>query len=383
VVVLEIIFWLAVALVFHTYVGYPLVLLLLRGLRSPAPVPALREWPGLSMIVSVFNEEEAIVRKLRNIEELDYPDGRFEALLGSDGSTDGTNTLLTGGTSSRIKPAVFDVRRGKVSVLNDLVARAQGEILVFCDANNVFHREALRRLAERFADPGVGVVCGEQVLQSELKTAASTGELSYWGYETILKRMESEIGTIIGATGAIYAVRRSLYRPLPVDRVVTDDLLIPLQAVEMGYQAKYEPRAISFEPTSGSVMGEFKRKVRIGASNFNTLELCRSLLSPSKGFVAFALWSHKVLRWLVPMVLLAVAATSIAMAGVSDFYFLVVILEILLVCLAIVGWSAERLGLRAGALGMPYYFLAMNAALLVGFFKFLGRKQQPTWETVR
>jgi cellulose synthase/poly-beta-1,6-N-acetylglucosamine synthase-like glycosyltransferase len=168
-----------------------------------------------------------------------------------------------------------------------------------------------------------------------------------------------------------------------VDRIVTDDLLIPLRVAEAGYHVKYEPRALSFERVSGSVAGEFRRKVRIGASNFSTLQVCRSLLNPRRGFVAYALWSHKVLRWVNPLFFLLILGSSGILALSPGFFRAVAAGEILFFVLVLAGWYIERRRLKAGLLGLPYYFVVANAALCAGLFRFLRGGQRTTWEVVR
>jgi cellulose synthase/poly-beta-1,6-N-acetylglucosamine synthase-like glycosyltransferase len=207
--------------------------------------------------------------------------------------------------------------------------------------------------------------------------------MSYWSYETALKRWESECGTILGATGGVYAIRRDLFAPLPVDRPVVDDFLTPLQVVRRGYRMVYEPAAIAYEDASDSIDREFRRRVRIGAQDFSSIRYFADLLNPLRGFVAFALWSHKILRWCVPFFALGVLATTVILAGDSSFYAWVLAIELAILAAALLGWITERLRLRVGLLGVPYYFVAMNLALFVGFLTFVSGRQKGTWEVLR
>jgi len=379
----EIVFWISLGAILYTYVLYPAliaVMVLLFSRKRPHPDGEL---PFVSIIVSLYNEERVLPLKLKNLSELDYPADRIEFLFGSDGSTDGTNRILEESTLPGLTLRAFPVRRGKVAVVNDLVPAAKGSVVVFSDANTLYQRGTVRRLVERISEPGVGGVCGELVLRSAAGNAAGRGEMSYWSYETLLKRWESECGTILGATGGVYAIRRDLFAPLPVDRPVVDDFLTPLQVVRRGYRMVYEPAAIAYEDASDSIGREFRRRVRIGAQDFGSIRYFADLLNPARGFVAFALWSHKILRWCVPFLALAVLVTTVMLAGESGFYRWALISELAVLAAAALGWLTERLRLRVGILGVPYYFVAMNLALFVGFLTFLTGRQKATWEVYR
>ena len=382
--VLEILFWLAAGLTIYTYAGYPLVLMLLRLLRRKRERPkSTGSLPVVSMVISVYNEEEVVPGKLKNILEIDYPSDSIEILIGSDGSSDGTDSLLQSAQVPNLRVYCFPERRGKAPVLNELVKAAKGDVIVFSDANTMYTPQAVRHLVSALEDPHVGAVCGELVLGTGQRTVGEVGETSYWGYETFLKRIESDVQTTIGATGGVYALRKELYVPLSTWKVVTDDFVIPARALERGRAVRYEPRAIAFEDASGSVGGEFQRKVRIGASNFSGLDLWKRLLHPRYGFVAFALWSHKVLRWCVPFFMIVMVCCSLLLAQSSPFFQIIVAGGILFLLLATVGFVAEHNRARIGVVGLPYYLIAMNAALFVGFVRYVTGRQQPTWKVDR
>src|SRR5260221_9483608 len=219
-------FWASALLIAHTYALYPLILLLIDSVRPrrPDPPPAASD-PTVTVIVPLFNEEAVIEAKIRNLAQPDYPADKLNVLLGSDGSTDRTNAILSSGQWNHAPRFVlFPSRRGKAAVLNDLVAAAEGEIIVFSDANATFAPETIRRLTAPFAAPDVGAAVGELILDSN-QTAAGRGEGLYWRYENLLKRLESNISTTIGAVGPVDAIRRALYPPLPTHSAVMDDFV--------------------------------------------------------------------------------------------------------------------------------------------------------------
>lgn len=380
----EFLFWASLGAIVYSYALYPLlVALIVRVGGKRATVSDDAFLPSVSIVISLYNEEEVLPEKLRNLEALEYPADRIEFILGSDGSTDRTNKLLAAWTSPAKRVNMFPQRRGKGPTLNDLMATATGEVVVFSDANTLFESGTVCRLVRRLSDPGVGAVCGELILKAEGKDTGGAGEASYWSYENWLKRMESDFDTLLGATGGVYAIRRSLYVPLPTDRSVTDDFLIPLKIVMQGYRVVYARDAVAYERTSGSMKGEFQRKARIGAQNFSVIREIAPLLSPAAGFTAFALWSHKIIRWSVPLLaIVAMVATTILAAG-SLFYAGILAVELAFLALGAVGYFADRWNVNLGTAGLPYYVLAMNLALLVGFIRFLSRRQQTTWEVLR
>jgi hypothetical protein len=191
------------------------------------------------------------------------------------------------------------------------------------------------------------------------------------------------VRTTVAPAGGIYALRKSLFRPLPADRVVMDDFLIAMGVLREGFNVKYEPSARAVEQSAGSIEGEFRRKIRIGAANFSGISEFADLLRPGAGIVAFMLWSHKILRWCVPFLLIAASAAAMALATGSEFFGIVRLVIAGCLLLGAAGFIADRAGIRIGIFGYPYYFLVVNAALLAGFFRFLGGTQKSTWEVVR
>ena len=372
------------AAILYTYFVYPLVVFAMVKLRGPLPERrAAGGVPTVSMVVAVYNEAAVIEEKLKNLTLSKYPQENIEFLFGSDGSTDRTNEILARSVVPGLRFSPFGTRRGKVAVLNELIANARGEIIVFSDANTFYAENTVQQLVDHFADPAIGGVCGKLVLKPDPEALGGKGESSYWEYENWLKHLESDYYTILGATGGVYAIRKRLYKPLPTIRSVTDDFVIPLNVVQQGFRVKYVASALAFEKTADSIAGEFRRKARIGAQNFNSIREFAPLLSPRSGFVSFALWSHKMLRWGVPFLGAVMVMTSFMLALHADLYRLILLGEGLFLAVALIGLLAEKKRFSMGVLSLPYYLVAMNTALFVGFVKFLFRRQQSTWEVVR
>jgi len=374
----EIIFWLCCFLVMYTYILYPALLLGLSIFRRKYRRVDEDYFPTVSLLIAAYNEEAVIAEKMKNCLALDYPKDKLEVLVGSDGSDDQTNAIVANYSQDRIKLFPFQQRRGKAAVLNDIAAAAQGEILIFSDANSMYRRDAVVRLAPHFADSKVGGVCGRLVLLSEAHQIDAEGERFYWDYENYLKHLEGKLKTVFGANGAIYAIRRHLFQALPSHKVVADDFLIPLKVVESGYDVVYDKDAVACEFAAENLSAEFKRKVRIGAGNFHGIREILPLLNPRRGFVAFGLWSHKIIRWLVPFFLLTIFGANFALLGrlVYDVLF---VLQLFFYGVAFMSWQLDRRGTQLPILIYPYYFVTVNIALLLGFFKFLTGSQKPAW----
>jgi cellulose synthase/poly-beta-1,6-N-acetylglucosamine synthase-like glycosyltransferase len=382
--VAEVLFWGSIGTVLYSYFVYPLIVAVIVRIAGARPVAADDGYlPVVSVMISLYNEEAVLPEKLRNLEATQYPQEKLRIIFGSDGSTDSTNRILAGWSHPGKTVIEFSERRGKGPVLNDLVRAVDSEVIVFSDANTMYEPLTIGRLVRSLADPAVGAVCGELVLLPEGSDAGGVGEVSYWSYENWLKRMESDLHTLLGATGGVYAIRRALFVPLPDHKSVTDDFLIPLKIVMKGYRVIYSRDALAYERTSGSMKGEFRRKARIGAQNFAGIAEFASLLRPRAGFTAFALWSHKIIRWSVPfLAIIAFGATALLAPG-SAFYAIVFALEIAFLVLAAAGFIADRSHVRLGSAGLPYYIVAMNTALLVGFFRYMLNRQRTTWEVLR
>jgi len=378
---IEALFWLSAACVVYVYAGYPLLLVALRrvlGVRRVAQAPA--DAP-VTLIVSAFNEEAVIAEKLRNCAELDYPRDRLQVLVVSDASDDRTDAIVASFASQGVELLRMTERGGKTLGLNAAMQRARGEYIVFSDANALYAPDALAKLLRNFADPAVGAVIGES-LYADIKGQAEQSEGLYWKYETGIKRLESQIGSVVGGDGAIYAIRKALFVPMRADAL--SDFVNPLQIVRSGYRCIYEPEARSYERAAGDFSKEFRRKVRIVNRAWRALQTLRGLLNPFRyGLFAVELISHKLLRWLVPLFLVVLFALSIMLAGRNLIYTAALALQILFYALALAGHGLRRHSGFPRLFAVPFYFCLVNVASALGIIEAYRGKTYTTWTTAR
>lgn len=376
---LVITFWACVALVSYAYIGYPIVIWVLSrtfGVHAAAPASDGHDLPRASLILAAYNEEAVIEERLRNAFAMDYPAGKFEVLVGSDGSKDRTAAIVEGFIDRGVRLFAFDRNRGKASVLNDLVAAADGEILLMSDANTDVDPGAARRLVRWFRDPRVGAVVGRLVLVDPLTGRNADGV--YWKYETFLKKCEGRLGALLGANGAIYALRRDLYVPIPPETIV-DDFVIPLLAkVRTGCTIVYDPEAFATEETPPDVGDEFHRRSRIGAGGFQSILMLWKLLDPRRGWVSFTFLSHKILRWLGPFFLLGALGCNLLLLN-NPFYLFCLWVQIAFYLTSLIMSFVPASVRVLRPLRLTTMFVGMNAALLVGFWRWVRGRQRGTW----
>jgi biofilm PGA synthesis N-glycosyltransferase PgaC len=374
---METIFWTSVYLIIYSYLIYPLLLLSIHGCSRKWRVEISDDLPSVSMIVAAHNEEKVIAEKIRNSLGVDYPKDRFEIIIGSDGSDDGTVKILNDNKADNIKVFDFKERRGKINVLKDLVKMAKGEIIVFSDANTMYDHSAIKRLASYFCVPRIGCVCGRLKLIRSGHSKEDACEGLYWKYESIIKRREGELGSVLGANGGIYAIRKELFPDIPGDTII-EDFLIPITILQKGYRVVYEKEAVAYEEASKTIVDEGRRKVRIGAGAYQTLFLTLPMLNIFLGFPSFAYWSHKVIRWFVPFLMILIFILNIFLAGPA-LYNYTLLGQLFLYGGALVGYSISKIKLHNRIFSMMYYFVAMNVSLLLGFCRFISGSQQVTW----
>ena len=383
-VIALVVFWAGLALVAYSYAGYPL-LLWLWARRAARPLPPPLEpaaLPQLSLLIAAHDEEGVIVNKLANCAALDYPADRLEVLVGSDGSRDATNELVRKHGGPNVRLLDFEAWRGKAAVLNDLMAAAQGEVLVFSDANTQLEPPALKRLAAHFADPRVGAVGGHLVLHRAATAAGGADESLYWRFETALKAWEGQLGLLAAAPGALHAQRRALARPVPVQRMISDDLFLAGSVLLQGYAVTYAPTAVGHETAAAETRGELRRKIRVAETAYNTLPYLWPLLLPGRGQVsarvAWMFWSHKLLRWLVPFLMLGIFGANLFLLD-QPLYQLAFVGQAGFYAAAALGYVVEHYRPPPKWLSFPYYFTGANLALLVGCLRSLTRPATPTW----
>lgn len=379
----------SVAAVVHCYVSYPLWWHLLGSRRPMLPQPPEQEekaLPHVSVIVAGYNEAGCIARRVENLLQCDYPADRLEIIVASDGSDDGTAGLAgqAAGGDARVRVLDFAQRRGKVHVLNEVCPQAKGSILVLSDANVDFAPDTLRCLVRRFQDDKVACVCGKLIFRPREGEAHTQSEGVYWKLETWLKQHEGGRGVLLGANGANYALRRDLWAGCPPE-IVVEDLYIPLRLLMDGWAVVFEPSALAYEELPPALSDEFGRRVRIGAGDYQILSRCLSLLQPERGLSAWVFFSHKVLRWLAPLFMLSGLLAVLVLLLLGAFGSLVLgAVSLALVLLTTAGFYSHRLPGPLGRLAaVCAYFASMNAALLLGFIRWLRGGQKTTWTRTR
>jgi cellulose synthase/poly-beta-1,6-N-acetylglucosamine synthase-like glycosyltransferase len=378
------IFWGAILIIAYTYVGYPLMLLLLNRIRGHAQPELVEETscvlPRVSLLIAAYNEEKVIAKKIENCLGLDYPTELLDIRIGSDGSSDKTNEIVKcyEQRDGRVKLLEFP-RTGKSGVINKAVPGIGAEIIVFSDANTMLECDSVKRLARRFADSRIGCVCGRLVYRNPGEVVSGKGESLYWRYETSLKKMESTLGYVAGANGAIYAIRRCLFEPLP-KTTINDDFTISMRIVLKGFRSVYDEKAIAYEDVAPTVRSEFRRHVRDAAGHYIAVVHLSGLLNPLHGLSSFIYWSHRMMRWSAPFLLIAVFFVNVILLNNKPFGTLL-LFQCFFYLSAGIGWFRSGRAKVPFASYLPFYFCNLNAALLVGFVKAVLGGQKVTWES--
>ncbi len=375
------VFWLSASALFYTYVGYPLLLACVSRLRGREIHRG--EWtPSVTVIITAYNEERDLAAKLENTLVLDYPKDKIEILVASDCSTDRTDAIVRQFASRGVRLHRQAERLGKTAAQNAAVEQAQGEVVLFSDATTLYKPDVLRAMMPCFADTSVGCVAGRLVYVDPARSSVGQGARSYWGYETFLKKHESNIGSLIGVSGCLYAVRRSAYVPLYNE--ACSDFLIATKMVEQGLRTVYEPAAVCTEETNKQANKEMRMRVRVITQTFTDLWRHRAVMNPLRsGFYALQLFSHKVMRYLVPFFLIGVLIASAALAPRSVFYAFTLMVQICFYAAAAGSWLLERAGVRSRLLALPQYFVLANLASLIALYKFLRGERYARWEPIR
>lgn len=377
----EIVFWVAIGLLAYVYVGYPF--LVFAGSKLfPRKVLRGEVEPTVTILITAFNEEASIATKIENTLSIEYPKDKLEILVASDGSTDSTDDIVREFGSKGVKLFRQEGRVGKTETQNNAVKHAAGEIILFSDATTHYEADVLRKVLPAFADSTVGCVAGRLVYVDDVGTGVGSGAKGYWNYETFIKTAESAVCSLIGASGCLYAVRRSAYREMY--REACSDFLICTVLYRQGLRSVFEPNAVCFEDTNSKTHDEMRMRVRVIAQTYTDLWRNADMLNPFKsGFYAVELISHKVLRYAVPLILAAIFASSAGLAFGSQFFSIILTLQVLFYLGALSGWMLERLGLRAHLLVIPLYFVLANLASVIAFYRFVRGERFATWEPIR
>lgn len=379
-----VVFWVSVALIAYTYVGFPL-LVLLHGRLRPKPIRTGDVEPSVSLVIAAYNEETAIGSKVQNLLALDYPHDLIEMVIASDGSDDGTNEIVRGHAAAnpgRVRLIALP-REGKAATLNAAVDATRGEIIVFSDANSMYAADAIRALVRPFADPAVGGVAGDQRYLEGGADGIAKGEQSYWNLDRMLKEAESSGGSVVSATGAIYAIRRELFGPVRPD--VTDDFYTSTGVVARGKRLVFAHNAAAHEPVAASGGDEFGRKVRVMTRGLRGVVARRELLNPFRhGFYAIQLFSHKVLRRLMVIPLAALAVTSPLLWDHGILYQALTVGQAVLYTLGVAGllFSRTRAG-RLKPLAVPAFFCLVNAASAKAVWNVIRGNRIDRWQPKR
>ena len=339
--------------------------------------------PPLTLVVAIFNEEQILEKKIKNTLSLNYPEDKLQILFVTDGSYDSSNEIIQ--KYPQIQLVYKNERRGKVAAINHAMESVKTPLVVFCDANTILNEDCLIQLANHYKDPNVGAVAGEKKVidPSEQQDIAGAGEGLYWRYESLLKKLDSEFYTVVGAAGELFSMRTNLYRPVE-EFVLLDDFIISLRICKMGYRVLYEPKATAIESSSASLSEEKKRKVRIGAGGFQSIWMLRGLLNIFKyGKLSFQFISHRVLRWAVcPFMLPVIFITNLLISVYHGnlFYNTLFIFQVIFYLAALFGYILSVKNSKIKIFYVPFYFVFMNVCIYLGLVKFIRGKQSVLWD---
>lgn len=376
-----VLFWSSIGVLLYTYVGYPLLLAVVSRFRG-RPVQRQAVAPTVSVIITAYNEERDLKAKLENTLALDYPQELLEVIVASDCSTDRTDEIVHSFAAHGVRLHRQMKRLGKTAAQNAAVELARGEVILFSDATTLYQPDVLRVMVTNFADPTVGCVAGRLIYVDPEQTNVGQGARSYWGYETFLKKHESHVCSLIGVSGCLYAVRRSAYVPLYNE--ACSDFIIATVMVSQGLRTIYDPRAVCTEETNQLADREMKMRVRVITQTLSDLWRHRAMMNPLRsGFYAVQLFSHKVLRYFVPFLLLSILASSAMLASGSIFYSLMLLGQVCFYAAAGIGWLLERAGKRNRLFALPQYFVLANVASVIALYKFLRGERFARWEPIR
>lgn len=376
-----IIFWTSVGLLAYVYVGYPMFVWLVSRL-SPKRVHTGEIEPRVTVLITAFNEEAALPARLANAFAADYPAEKLEVMVASDGSTDRTDEIAGEWAGRGVRLVRTEGRVGKTATQNAAIEQASGDIVLFSDATTMYREDVFRTLLPYFADATVGCVAGRLVYLDDDGTNVGKGARSYWSYETFLKEAESRACSLIGASGCLYAVRRSAYEPMYAE--ACSDFLICTSLYRKGLRSVFAPDAVCFENTNRLTGDELRMRIRVIGQTLSDLWRNRDMLSPFKsGFFAVELLSHKLLRYAVPLMLLALLTASAMLARSSVFFLFVLAAQLGFYAAAVAGLLMERAGRRLSLLAMPLYFMLANVASVVAFYKFLRGERYVRWQPIR
>lgn len=372
------IFWASAAIIVYTYIGYPVTLMILAKIRAQ-PVKKAPFSPSVSFIIAGYNEASRIGDKINNLFQLDYDPEKIELVIASDGSSDDMVEKIREFGRPNIKVLPFDERRGKAACLNDAVAAASHEYLVFADVRQTFAPRALSALMENFADENVGAVSGELVFVEENESSTAASVDAYWRYEKFIRASEAKIDSVPGVTGAIYALKKSLFDPIPPGTIL-DDVLIPMQMlIKHRKRVVFESEAQAYDKPSTDVKKEEARKKRTLAGNYQLIALLPSVLNPFVNPIFFQFFSHKVLRLLAPAFLVLLFVASFLLAPKNPFYFMIFMAQVAFYGLFLIGLKVEALA-NSFPGKIARSFCIMNWFAVLGFWQYVKERDTHLWK---
>lgn len=382
--ILESIFWTCIFIVFYSYFGYGIIIYLIVKINNVIRMKPVFDYtykPEVTLIVPCFNEAAYIEDKIHNSLALDYPVNKLKLIFISDGSSDETHEII------KKFPSVVALhenkRSGKASAMNRAMEFVNTPIVVFCDANTILNSEAIKELVKHYQDDKVGAVTGEKrIISANKEGASSAGEGIYWKYESLLKQLDSDFYSVVGAAGELMSYRTSLYKVLPTDTLL-DDLMQSMEIAIDGYKVIYEKKAWAAETASANVKEELKRKIRISAGAWQSMLRLGNAFNPFHNLkLFFSFISHKVLRWtLAPFSLLVLLIVNVLLASnINTIYAVLLLFQLGFYALAMLGWYFENKRIKVKILFVPYYFFIMNLCVFLGLFRFLKGKQSVSWE---
>ena len=393
VITLKIIFWLCLALVVYTYVGYGAVLYIILKVkniffrRETTPILPLdpQLLPDVTLMVCAYNEADVIEEKMQNIRALNYPQDKLCVMWVTDGSNDNSNELLQ--AYPEVKLVYSPERKGKAAAMQHGLQENKAEYVIFTDANTMLNADAIREIVRQFMKKNVSCVSGEKrVAARHAGQATAEGEGVYWKYESMLKRWDSELYSAMGAAGELFAVRMSHYLPAPSNALL-DDFMMSMLILKDGHRIAYTNEAYATEYGSASTAEESKRKRRIAAGGLQSIWWLRSLMNPfAYPKVAFQYVSHRVLRWsITPLALFALFPLNLLLlfASGSLIYQLLFLLQLFFYLSALTGHILKVSGRRNKLLYIPCYFLFMNLNVFLGIGYLMSHKDSGTWEKAR
>lgn len=385
---MSILFWILLGTIVYAYLGYTLLLLIMSLFKRKKECKTIEQddLPEITLVIAAYNEKSILTEKLLNSAQINYPKEKFTQIWVTDGSSDGSEIELQ--KHSDITVLHSDERKGKMAAINRAMKQVSTPITVFCDANTMLHPDSIYWMVSSLSDKTVGCVAGEKSIEHTAKdSAAGSGEGAYWNYESLMKKLESQVGSTIGAAGELFAIRTELFEEANTNTVI-DDFVITLKIALKGHKIAYQPKAIATEKASYSISEERKRKIRIAAGSFQVLFGMPQLLNIFKhGILSFQYISHKALRWLiVPIAIPTIAVLNIAICyfNPSNMIFnTLLVLQAFFYLLVLLGKLFSNKRTKVKMLFLPYYIIMMNYAIILGFIRYLKGSQSAAWEKAK